>query len=80
MEPQRDMSEPGCLYMGSIFLAVTGLLVLVFGGVMFWRADGAPPVEGIRDAARQFYGAVFFAGLAMAIIGAAIGALLTRRR
>jgi hypothetical protein len=79
-EPKRDASEPVCLYMSSVLLAATGILVLSFGGVMFWRADGAPPVEGIREGVRHHYGIVFFVGVAMAVIGAVIGALLKATR
>jgi hypothetical protein len=41
---------------------VIGLPLLVFGGYFYWAADGAPPVKGIRDAARAFWGCVTIVG------------------
>lgn len=78
--PHRDPDEPGCIYISSVLMAAAGVIILVFGGIMFWRADGAPPVHGIRDYVRAVYGIVSLVGVALIIVGGAIQVMLKIKR
>ena len=78
--PHRDPAESGCIYVSSVLMAASGVIVLVFGAIMFWRADGAPPVHGIRDYVRTVYGIVSLVGVAMIIVGGAVRILLKIKR